>query len=186
MILKLKAGYGCSKYYEEGSYLSESDELNSKFEEFIGTDYYRAPEIYKNEGNLKSDLQSIGLILYYLYFNQIPFTDREEYINFKLDVILKETDYKLLNDLLNKLLIKDYNDRIGWDEYFDHPFNHQQIIEIVINSEEDDKNINIFDNENFNCAQLEAQPDDEKSKKGMKSENINNEDNKNIVKILIH
>ena len=170
--------YGCSKYYEEDSNLSESDPDRSKFTEFLGSDYYRAPEIYKNDGHSKSDLWSIGLILYYLYFNQIPFTDREEYINFKLDVILKETDYKLLNDLLNKLLFKDYNERIGWDDYFKHPFNKQQIIEIVINSEEDDKNINIFDNENFKCAQLEAQPDDEKSKKEMKSENINNEDDK--------
>ena len=170
--------YGCSKYIEEDSGLSESDELGSKFKEFLGSDYYRAPEIYQNDGNSKSDLWSIGLILYYLYFHQIPFTDREEYINFKLDVILKETDYRLLNDLLNKLLFKDYNERIGWDDYFKHPFNKQQIIEIVINSEEDDKNINIFDNENFNFAQLEAQPEDEKSKKEMKSENINNEDDK--------
>jgi surface protein len=179
--------YGCSKEYEISNHLEQnpndldensSNQIFSKFTDFLGSDYYRAPEIYKKEGNSKSDLWSIGLILYYLYFNQIPFTDREEYINFKLDVILKETDYRLLNDLLNKLLFKDYNERIGWDDYFDHPFNKQQIIEIVINSEEDDKNINIFDNENFKCAQLEAQPDDEKSKKEMKSENINNEDDK--------
>ena len=178
--------YGCSKEYEisniskqfEQNQKDSDEEIDSKFRDFIGTDYYRAPEIYKNDGNSKSDLWSIGLILYYLFFNQIPFTDREEYINFDSDVVLKDTNYKLLNDLLNKLLVKDYNERIGWDDYFKHPFNHQQIIEIVINSEEDDKNINIFDNENFNCAQLEAQPDDEKSKKEMKSENINNEDDK--------
>ena len=86
--------YGCSKYYEEDSKLSESDELGSKFTEFIGSDYYRAPEIYKNVGNSKSDLWSIGLILYYLFFNQIPFTIYEEYINFKTDVVLKDTIIK--------------------------------------------------------------------------------------------
>ena len=31
--------YGCSKYYEEDSKLSESDELNSKFAEFLGSSF---------------------------------------------------------------------------------------------------------------------------------------------------
>ena len=112
---------------------------NSKFFSFVGTDYYNAPEIYKNQGCSKSDLWSIGLILYYLYHNNIPFNNMDEYINSNKDIELKPTSIKIFDDLLNRLLVKDYNKRINWDDYFNHPFNNLQRIEIYINIESDKK-----------------------------------------------
>jgi serine/threonine protein kinase len=34
----------------------------------------------------------------------------------------KETDDKLLNDLIKKLVVYERKDRIDWDDYFKHPF----------------------------------------------------------------
>ena len=77
--------------------------------------YYQAPEVYQNKRNKKSNLWSIGLILYYLYFNQLPFIDNEDYFNLN-KIILKKTHSEILDDLISKLLIKNPNERINWDE----------------------------------------------------------------------
>ena len=74
----------------------------------------------------------------------MPFIDNEDYFNLNKKVILKITNFKILDDLLSKLLVKDPNKRINWDEYFNHPFNKQQIIEIYINIEKDETNNNII------------------------------------------
>ena len=74
--------YGLAKSYKNNS--------NSEYYSYVGTDYYRAPEIYENKGCSKSDLWSIGLILYYLYHNDLPFKNREEYINSSKKIIIKE------------------------------------------------------------------------------------------------
>ena len=42
--------------------------------------------------------------------------------NKKLNKIKKKTDDKILNDLIEKLMVKDPNKRIGWEQYFSHPF----------------------------------------------------------------
>ena len=55
--------YGFSKLYQS----------NSTYSNYYGTMYYSAPEVDEGKGNSKSDLWSIGIILYYLYFNKIPF-----------------------------------------------------------------------------------------------------------------
>ena len=116
---------------------------NSKFKNNISA-YYKAPEVYQNKRNIKSNLWSIGLIIYYLYFNQLPFIDKEDYFNLNNKIILKKTHFKILDDLISKLLIKNPNERINWDEYFNHPFNRQQIIEIYINLEKDETISNII------------------------------------------
>ena len=80
---------------------------------------------------------SIGLILYYLYHNKFPFKNREEHINSNKDIEIEKTGFWVFDDLLNKLLVKDTNKRINWDEYFIHPFNNLQRIEIYINIDND-------------------------------------------------
>ena len=75
--------YGLAKTYQNNS--------NSKYNSFVGTEYYIAPEVYQNKGCSESDLWSIGLILYYLYHNELPFKNREEYINSNKDIIIKKT-----------------------------------------------------------------------------------------------
>jgi serine/threonine protein kinase len=72
--------YGFSKSYQS----------NSKYSKIVGTMYYSPPEVYKNEGNSKSDLWSIGLILYYLYFNNllIKSSNNEILVFFKFKSLL--------------------------------------------------------------------------------------------------
>ena len=136
--------YGCAKSYDN----------KSKFITNVGKKYYKAPEIFENKGSSKSDLWSIGMIIYKLYFNQFPFKNEYEYIINKDDVKLKKSENANLDDLISKLLIKDPNKRINWDDYFNHPFNKQQIIEIYFNIEKDNTNTKIFNNKYFNSEQF--------------------------------
>ena len=54
-VIKL-SDYGLAKYYENS---------NAIFSSQAGTRYYMAPEVYNNKGNSKSDLWSIGIILFF-------------------------------------------------------------------------------------------------------------------------
>ena len=107
--------YGFSKYLENGIATT-----------FGGTPGYRAPEIKYEEDNKynnKADLFSIGVIMYVLYFNEFPFKFSE--INGKIQYRnkkLKDCEDKILDDLINKLLIIDPEKRISWEEYFNHLF----------------------------------------------------------------
>lgn len=92
---------------------------------------YTAPEIINNqEGNkkydIKSDLWSIGLILYELYFNALPFKKINELINIsknssKLN-LLKADKEKDFNDLIQKLLKINKDERLSFNDYIKHNF----------------------------------------------------------------
>ena len=116
--------------------------------------YFQAPEVSLfNKRNIKSNLWNLGLILYYLYFNQLPFIDIDDYFNLNNKIILKKTHNEISDDLISKLLIKNSNERINWNDYFNHPFNKQQLIEIYIDIEKDKTNSTII-NKEFNQEQL--------------------------------
>ena len=88
--------------------------MNSKkyFSSKVGTLNFMAPEILFNDHNKNScDLWSIGIIIYYLYYNKVPFDEKDIFQkNFKLN---KFTDYKILEFLLKNLLVVDVNKRIN-------------------------------------------------------------------------
>ena len=92
---------------------------------------YTAPEILSDKYfDEKSDLWSLGVIIYILLFQKYPFdgeTDEDllEQIN-NNENNLKETIDKNLNDLIKKLLVKDPKNRLTWNEYFKHPFFHNE------------------------------------------------------------
>ena len=96
-----------------------SREFNSiNFSTHSGTPLYIAPEIYNQKGNympIKCDLWAIGVIIYKLKFNEIS-------PSFYAGMIPKRFDNKLLDDLVRRLIVVDQNKRIGWNEYFNHPF----------------------------------------------------------------
>ena len=85
-----------------------------------------APEILNNEeNNLKSNIWSLGIIIYYMLFKEYPYNGESEYQilkNIESNKQLKYCDNEKLNDLLNKMLKINIDERISWDDYFNHPF----------------------------------------------------------------
>ena len=74
---------------------------------------------YKNN----CDLFSIGITIYYLYFGKLPFNRRSIGVNTKnTDIKIEIDEDKQLEDLLKKLLKENPDERITWEEYFNHPF----------------------------------------------------------------
>ena len=95
-----------------------SREFNNKsFSTYCGTHFYSAPEQFSknNYEPTKCDLWAIGVIIYELKFNDVPF-------QFYQGIIPKKFDNKLLDDLVRRLIVLDPKKRIDWNEYFEHPF----------------------------------------------------------------
>ena len=100
-------------------------EIQSKFQLYIKDKIqFIAPEIFKlkdeeEKNNIdKADLWSLGVLLYFLRFCELPF-DNELY---KIYKIIPDAKDPLLTDLLNKLLVLEPNERISWKDYFNHKF----------------------------------------------------------------
>ena len=86
-----------------------------------------SPEILKGEENLitdKSDIWSLGIIIYYMLFKEYPYNGNEYQIINEIESKkeLKTINNEKLDDLIKKMLVKNINERISWEEYFDHPF----------------------------------------------------------------
>ena len=84
------------------------------------------PEILNNESiSLKSNLWSLGIIIYFLLFKEYPFDNNTQKGIYKQIISknkLKQIEDKDLNDLIQQMLIVNENDRISWNDYFNHPF----------------------------------------------------------------
>ena len=117
--------------------------LSKKCNTYAGTIITMAPEILegegKNEYNYKCDLWSIGIIIYRLLFKEFPYPGLTE--NEILDKIkkietdnLKKTKNKELDNLIQRLLEKNPQNRLDWDEYLNHSFFNQS-------KEEDNKKL---------------------------------------------
>ena len=126
---------------------------------FCGSPEYMAPEILLGKKyDDKSDLWSIGIIIYKLLFKQRPFNLMNFYSPKEVEKELntkkkkKATD-SLLDDLLDKLLTFDPNKRMSWSEYFNHPFFNQgnnliskfQQLNINNSITNNEKIINVYD-----------------------------------------
>ena len=102
---------------------SKIDEMSLK-----GSPITMSPEILNGKENLisnKSDIWSLGIIIYYMLNNKYPYqglTESAIYKDICSNKKLDKTDDEDLNDLVNKMLIVDLKDRISWDNYFEHPF----------------------------------------------------------------
>ena len=103
--------FGLSKLFEE-NIISKSKRDTS---EFI------SPELMKGEEiNDKSDIWSLGILIYYLLFQNYPYNGTQYEImkqiesNKQLNVVNDE----LLDDLLKRMLNPNVNERINWEGYF--------------------------------------------------------------------
>ena len=117
-LIKL-SDYGSSKFLNQ----SNSNSIGK-----YGTLLTMAPEVLKDEKELinsKSDIWSLGIIIYYLLFKEYPYNGNGEY-KILQDIYsnkkLKKCNNEELNDLLNNMLKINVNERISWDDYFNHSF----------------------------------------------------------------
>ena len=89
-----------------------------------------APEILKGEKyNDKCDLWSLGVNIYKLKTKNYPYKGKVKVDNDILkqireigQTVLENIPDKNLNNLLSRLLVEDPQERISWDEYFEHAF----------------------------------------------------------------
>ena len=86
-----------------------------------------APEILKEEVkgfHEKSDLWSLGILIYTLYFKKNPYncSSKNEILEEIKSKSINKTKNSNLDDLINNLLVEDPLKRITWKNYFNHPF----------------------------------------------------------------
>jgi serine/threonine protein kinase len=90
-----------------------------------GTEMYNAPEINDKSSSDKCILYSIGLILYKLKTGEYIFEGNdllEILTNKKNNKIKSDTNDTMLNELIKKLVVTEPENRMKWEDYFEHPF----------------------------------------------------------------
>ena len=142
-ILKL-SDFGFSKVINEGDITGTN----------LGSPATKAPEIMKgSDYNAKADLWSIGVIMYQLFFDQLPFPARtarelKEAIfrsrGVRLPIGKEDSMTQICFDLIEQLLQKDPNKRIEFEDYFNHKFfseEHRKYLIIKIKNNEKNKKV---------------------------------------------
>ena len=99
------------------------NDKNNLIQTYLGTPEFMAPEIFELGGYKNTcDLYSIGITIYLLYLGKDSLEKYGIHDNFDPKIIPKAKEDKDLDDLLKKLLKEKPNERISWQDYFDHPF----------------------------------------------------------------
>ena len=92
----------------------------------LGTPATMAPEIMMNmEYDDKSDLWSVAVMMYQLFYKEIPYdgmTEKDILNKIKSNSKYKQPEDPYFRDLINRILVVDPKKRMTWDEYFNHPF----------------------------------------------------------------
>ena len=108
-----------------GDFGLSTDLKSTQYASNAGTKRFKAPEVEEGKFSNKCDLYSIGIILYYLKTGEYIFDGKKELnilINKDKNIIKKDTDDELLNNLIRKLVVNDPHKRMEWDDYFKDPF----------------------------------------------------------------
>lgn len=126
--------FGLARYCSE-----KNDDIEEDlFSTYCGSPMYMSPEILlKHNYGLKSDLWSVGIILYEMITGHTPIHAKNleqlktkiNTINIDLNLLQKFNISSECNDLLFKLLDKDKSRRITWNDFFTHPwFNSNKLL----------------------------------------------------------
>lgn len=108
--------------------ISSVQEPNKKIYDTGGTPAYLAPEVVKAEGEvgLKSDVWSLGVLLYLLTFGIVPFKANDMQVLYNKIIIgkYKFPEYEFatpeLIELIKAMLVVDVKDRISIDDIINH------------------------------------------------------------------
>lgn len=134
-VLKI-ADFGFAKKCDE----------RSLYDTICGSPLYMAPEIMNNNMyNNQTDLWSTGMILYEMLYGNHPFHNCKTMVELKdalSNEIIEIPPYNTKNkdvsvnciSLLRELLEKKVNNRISWNNFFEHPWIKQFQCGIAINS----------------------------------------------------
>jgi surface protein len=115
---------------------------------------------------MKSDLWSIGILIYYMFYNEYPFIER-----FYFDIIKNEIQLEKLpldddlKFLLENLIKKDINKRLSWEEYFSNPLFQNNYFTCEYKISKDDLKepiqiINCFDKEKKDYVNVDSKFND--------------------------
>jgi len=113
--------FGLARYFDN----------QNMIDTICGSPLYMSPEIMKNNKyDNKSDLWSVGVILYEMMVGELPYIATNHYQLVKKiqrdTVKIPEKDYLSISpecrDLIYRLLDKNPETRIGWIDFFDHPW----------------------------------------------------------------
>jgi len=103
--------------YDTFNLISKNNDIKNIEETYLTI----VPEILKTEELLsKNDIWSLGILIYYMLFKEYPFNGKNKVIEYN-EIIsgkkLKLINDKDLDDLMNKMLKIDINERISWDDF---------------------------------------------------------------------
>ena len=107
---------------------NQLNELTTSFKTLIGTRAIMAPEILRGEKyNDKCDLWSLGVNIYKLKTKDFPYKGKVDneilrQINERGQNVLNNIPDGQIRNLLSRLLVANPQERISWDEYFQHEF----------------------------------------------------------------
>eukprot|EP01087_Luapelamoeba_hula_P005663 TRINITY_DN1570_c1_g1_i1.p1 TRINITY_DN1570_c1_g1~~TRINITY_DN1570_c1_g1_i1.p1 ORF type:complete len:728 (+),score=113.17 TRINITY_DN1570_c1_g1_i1:175-2358(+) len=99
---------------------------DSVAETHVGTPLYMAPEVFETQPYTeKADLWSVGVITYEMLTGSLPYTaknlpDLKRNLRTQ-EIVLPQTLSADLKDLLLRLLQRNADQRISWNDFFSHP-----------------------------------------------------------------
>lgn len=110
--------------------ISTAIEADKKIYDTGGTPAYLAPEVIQNQGDIseKSDVWSLGILLYLLTFGFVPFREGDVDQLFRKILVGKYSIPKCNNasaellDLISRMLTVNPTERIGVRDIFGHPW----------------------------------------------------------------
>ena len=127
--------FGSCKDMEGTDFEKKFDEERAKiksrkpqYKNFVGTPNYMAPECVRNKGSdFKSDIWSLGCVLFHMFTGFPPFVGKSEYLIFQNSTIGKFSYPpgiipELAVDLISRMIVLEPEKRISLEEVYSHPY----------------------------------------------------------------